>query len=604
MKNLKYILFSSMIAAMFSCSLLEPEPENRSNFDRVLSDPFWTDGLLVRGYVALNYSVYGSPFRWDEVATDDAVSNNPFNNYRVIADGSWSSVFNPQNVWATCFEGIQYINSFLEVVDEQVFRVEDQLMDELYKRRLKGEAYALRGILKYVLLRHHGGVGADGQLWGTPIFNEFLTFDADFTRPREKFSDCVRSAYEDMDVALEMLPFDYFKVNNVDDFPENFSDLKIGSSAEILAKIAAYNFTCGDKIRQRVSGRITLAYKLRLALLHASPAFNEGNESLWEKAADIAGILLDDVGGPSGLDPLGHIFWLGSQVERCDLNANPPKDMPEYIWRKPNNENKADYELDNFPPSCQGYGRINPTQNFVETFPMLDGYPIGQSSTYRYDAQNPYVGRDPRLLQIVVCNGTSFKSRTINTGIGLGLDCLESLPTSTRTGYYLKKLLREDVNVGTTVTLQRHIDPFIRYTEVFLAYAEAANEAYGPTGDPKGRGYHAKSIIKAIRERAGIEGSDSYLVSINNKDDMRKMIHNERRIELSFESFRFWDLRRWSKPGQLYDKLNETVQGVRIEDGVYGRFDVEERKYRDHMIYGPVPKSDIDKFKYIQNNGW
>ena len=53
--------------------------------------------------------------------------------------------------------------------------------------------------------------------------------------------------------------------------------------------------------------------------------------------------------------------------------------------------------------------------------------------------------------------------------------------------------------------------PFIRYTELFLGYAEAANEAWGPTSDPNGHGFTAYDVVKAIRERAGITEGDDIL---------------------------------------------------------------------------------------------
>ena len=41
-----------------------------------------------------------------------------------------------------------------------------------------------------------------------------------------------------------------------------------------------------------------------------------------------------------------------------------------------------------------------------------------------------------------------------------------------------------DVNRALgSVTNQQHYIPRIRYTEMYLAYAEAANEAWGPKGD-------------------------------------------------------------------------------------------------------------------------
>lgn len=50
--------------------------------------------------------------------------------------------------------------------------------------------------------------------------------------------------------------------------------------------------------------------------------------------------------------------------------------------------------------------------------------------------------------------------------------------------------------------------------------------------------YSAYDVIKAIRSRAGVgtTNGDAYLESIkDDKDKMRELIHNERRIELSFE---------------------------------------------------------------------
>jgi hypothetical protein len=202
------------------------------------------------------------------------------------------------------------------------------------------------------------------------------------------------------------------------------------------------------------------------------------------------------------------------------------------------------------------------------------------------------------LAQIVVYNNAEIKSgKAIKTSVGSGIDGLGSLSTSTRTGYYLRKLLRPDVTVGTTSNPQDHVDPFIRYTEVFLTYAEAANEAYGPTGGPKF--YNAKSIIGMIRERAGIVDGDTYLASISSTEDMRQIIRNERRIELSFESFRFWDLRRWNI------NLSEPAKGMSIsEAGVYTVINVEPRNYKNYMIYGPIPKMEVDNFNFIQNSGW
>jgi hypothetical protein len=177
-------------------------------------------------------------------------------------------------------------------------------------------------------------------------------------------------------------------------------------------------------------------------------------------------------------------------------------------------------------------------------------------------------------------------------------DAVNVLPTSTRTGYYLRKLMREDVNLNPNSTsTQKHYPVHIRYTEIFLAYAEAANEAWGPDGTGS-FGFSARDVIAAIRKRAGITQPDNYLASVITKEDMRKLIRNERRLELSFEDFRFWDLRRWK------ENLTEQAKGVLITDNTYNVQPVESRQYSDFMYYGPIPLTEALKANLQQNKGW
>jgi hypothetical protein len=177
-------------------------------------------------------------------------------------------------------------------------------------------------------------------------------------------------------------------------------------------------------------------------------------------------------------------------------------------------------------------------------------------------------------------------------------DAVNVLPTSTRTGYYLRKLMREDVNLNPNSTsTQKHYPVHIRYTEIFLAYAEAANEAWGPDGTGS-FGFSARNVIADIRKRAGITQPDNYLASVITKEDMRKLIRNERRLELSFEDFRFWDLRRWK------ENLTEQAKGVLITDNTYHVQPVESRQYSDFMYYGPIPLTEALKANLQQNKGW
>lgn len=582
-------IFSLLLVSTFiftACELLDPKDDNHSTFDRVYDEPAYAEGLLIKAFTYIPTNDY----RWDEVATDDAVSNDKLNTFSRIARGEWSALNDPQSVWNDANRAILYINEFLTIVNDVPWKSTSKEQNDLFIRRLKGEAYALRGMFKYFLLRNHAGFTSNGELLGTPIYNDFLKTQEDFAKPRAAFNESVNSAYADFTEALKYLPMDYGDVPNMAALPAGFGE---------VTDINNYNTVMGNFSRQRVSGRITKALRSRLALLVASPAFNTADDqALWQSAANYAAELLNDLGGVSGLDPNGHIFYLAAQVTNANLTSGDLTDIGEILWRRPIYSDNV-RERANFPPSLFGNGRVNPTQNLVDAFPMANGYPISDVTNSKFDPTKPYTGRDPRLNRYIVYNGSSMKNTTILTGTGGGNNAVDAIPTSTRTGYYLRKLLREEVNANpASLTTQQHFQTHIRNTEIYLNYAEAANEAWGPSGKGS-NAYSAKDVIAAIRKRAGITQPDKYLASITDKAQMRSLIRNERRLELCFEGHRFWDLRRWK------EDLTIPARGVKVDGTTYNYFIVEERAYdNDYMHYGPIPDKETVKFNIIQNKGW
>jgi hypothetical protein len=156
---------------------------------------------------------------------------------------------------------------------------------------------------------------------------------------------------------------------------------------------------------------------------------------------------------------------------------------------------------------------------------------------------------------------------------------------------------------GSSVNAE-HTYTLVRMTEVLLNYAEAANEAWGPDADPNTYGFTARQLISNLRIRGGITQPDAYLATITNAAGLRALIHNERRIELSFEGFRFWDIRRWNEVSTMQTSANAAL--ITNNAGVYSYVfsNIEERKFTDNMIYGPVPYSEIVKYNLVQNKGW
>ncbi len=574
MKSLiKNILIVFVFASFIGCEI-EPINENRLNFDNLSNFPEKAEGILLNGYTGLV-----NQYSFSEAGTDDAMSNILNNNYKRIALGELNAQFNPTARWNS-YERVFWVNKFLEIIDRgETQWNRDTLTNTMFEMRMKGEALALRGLHHFYILQAHAGIGQSGNLLGIPYFTEFIEADGNFNVPRQSFETSVQSIMADFNDALKLLPTDYgLSQGQLDPWYSNLEGFDYDK----------YGIVNDNFFDLRISGRIVKALKARLALFAASPSFLN-NQSYYEMAAEDASKILNTIGGVAGLDPKGIEFYAS------DNNIQ----SSESLWRGSIGGNSTTFERRMFPPSVNGNGEINPTQNFVDAFPMLDGTPINDSNIY--DPQNPYANRDPRLEKYVVVNGAEFGGGIINTGVGGGNDRLDSIPgQSTTTGYYLKKLLQPEVRINNDGTAQgkRHANVYFRYTELFLILAEAANEIGGP--DHQVNGISARDVIAAIRKRAGITQPDNYLASISTPEDMRKLIRNERRLELSFEGHRFWDLRRWGLP------LNETAKGYFFDGNNYLELpSVEIRNYQSFATYMPIPNSEILKFSELeQNNGW
>jgi len=86
-------------------------------------------------------------------------------------------------------------------------------------------------------------------------------------------------------------------------------------------------------------------------------------------------------------------------------------------------------------------------------------------------------------------------------------------------------------NLYTTINF-----PLLRYADVLLMYAEAANEANGAPDEL------AKQCVLKVRNRAGVKTDEAQMGDYRS---FRDLVRNERARELAFEGLRKWDLIRW-----------------------------------------------------------
>jgi hypothetical protein len=146
----------------------------------------------------------------------------------------------------------------------------------------------------------------------------------------------------------------------------------------------------------------------------------------------------------------------------------------------------------------------------------------------------------------------------------------------------------------------------MRLADFYLFYAEAMNEAYGPSVIPAGFTISAIEALNIVRNRVSMPP-----VNASTTNELRARIIRERQIELAFEDARYWDLRRW-KVAENY--LNRPIRGVTIvKDPVSGVFTytpnvfVENRVFDATKMYlHPIPQTEINKAGgvLLQNINW
>jgi hypothetical protein len=124
-------------------------------------------------------------------------------------------------------------------------------------------------------------------------------------------------------------------------------------------------------------------------------------------------------------------------------------------------------------------------------------------------------------------------------------------------GFFIRKA--SDLSLLQSEVQQYDIDYIVmRFAEVMLNYAETANET--------GKSDVALTILKEIRNRAGIEaGADgNYGITTTTREGIREAILAERNIEFCFEGKYFWDLRRLRMLDRLDGKTKFGVEAIAI----------------------------------------
>lgn len=588
------LIGAGLLFAAVSCTDgYEPEPVELVSIDFVFSK---TDSLGTNAVKFMN-NIYATLQNghnrvggdYLDAGSDDAISINVSDpDVFKLAMGRYSASTRVESDmrWKEYYSGIRKANIMINHIDVVPFMltyINSKGETKPLNVSMKSEARFLRAYFYFELIKRYGGVPLMGD--------EVHLLGDDMEIPRNTFEECVQYIVDELDDIKDDL-----RTNPMPDF---------------------------DQYAHTPTRETCLALKSRLLLYAASPLFNEspiepGNELIgyasynkerWNDAAKVAKEFIDEY-GPNG-NGAYNLTQSTSDDENRDfrdvfLGFYNKTNNPEVIFYRPGAENKA-IETNNgplgFSGNSMGKGRTLPTQNLVDAFPMKDGMFPGEEggSKYTINQSDPYENRDPRLDYTVLHHGSSWLNTTLDISTG-GLNNPSNSAEYSRTSYYMCKFMGK-FSGESEYSNKIHLWVMFRYAEILLNYAEATNEYLSA---PNQDIYDA---IIALRARAGIEPGDYSLYGLKEnmtQEEMRKVIQNERRIEMAFEEQRYWDIRRWRIAEDIF---KEPLKGLEIRvsgnSTLFNEVNVLNTTFDVKRYFYPIPYSEVVKNdNMIQNPKW
>ncbi len=562
MKNIKkiqVIAFCLFFATLFTgCEkdYFDTQPDNQLSVDGIFANRGQTEKWWAGLFTNIP-DIWDQPYSYQYGITSDEIDasnwlNPGINSGAITADGSPSG-------FMEYYERIRLATIFLERIDGNKEILNQEGGEEIIKH-YKGEARFLRAYYYWRMMKELGPVAFAPTVSAQP--------GDDFQIPRSTWDESVTTVLSEIEKAKLDLPVDYY-----------------------LDGIAIDGTQIG-----RINKIIATALESQILLYHASPLFNGNTElvdfknldgtvlfnqsydaSRWQKAAQKAKEAIDlaEANGKSlfrveNADPFRagflscrNLYWDGWRTEG--------------IWIRPAS-NVWSWEIHSSPRSTAGtaYNGIAVVQSLVDDYRMADGKEIEDSPEYNEDsyttAATPYyaegtntmyTNREPRFYAQITFNGAenpgSKKSGVNNSRVEFFLNGTSGKAGSPRdwpkTGYTPRKNIHPTFSVNPAVNVSRPA-MLIRLAELYLNYAEALNESN--PGDPSILLY-----LNKIKTRAGLPALAAGL----NQKEMRQEIRHERRIELSFEGHRYFDVRRWKIADQPGSNQGGAFYGMNMNKG-------------------------------------
>lgn len=616
MKIKSSLLWLSLLGlGVASCdgSFLDQTATNDLNEAVVFGDSTYASGFLTQIYTDVGFDTDGDRFGGHntgssngglQVACDEAEfrPSSSITTGMAFATGTVNPVIVTDDVWKTCYRQIRACNTFLSKIDKTP-------MVESTRKQYIAECHVLRAWYYYMLVRHYGGV---------PVIGDTLyTADDKVKAERDTYEYCINYIVNEVQTALNMKVLRPRTSGSTNGRVNEAVCLGLLSRVYLDAASPLHNNPegqWGTPETKDLLGYPTYDKERWLKSLTASRSImtmTTGDYRIYEVHAD------KDNGNA---DELGWGYYaVQIAADFADVTAYGDFKYPygayqEIIFQKKEPEGIRVCDL-YCPPSCGGdkYGGYI-YWDLCEAFPMIDGKAIDDPTGKYYsgyDPRAPKQYRDPRLGNVATFNNQQQmsggdKTHMVFTYIGDG-QTDDAIYSGSPTGLYIKKMVHRNC-AGNYFVEPPMSRPLIRFAEILLNYAEAANEYYGPDWSENLGGVEMNpyECLKLIRRRAGIEAGEDGMYGLKanmTQDEMRKAIQLERRLELCFEGFRFFDVRRWmiaeETDNQMMHGLELTLpSGANKANNAsytWRIVDVRKHVFRPSMYFFPIPYNETVK---------
>lgn len=415
----------------------------------------------------------------------------------------------------TPYTRIRDCNALLENID-----IKGANLDKKFRDEVKGQAYYLRAIQYFDLMRVYGGV---------PIVTSVQVpslEDPSIKLPRATVAEVVAQIIADLDMASTLLPPTWDSANYG-------------------------RFTRGA----------ALAQKSRVLLTFASPLFNKNWDSSTERwdnalAAGLAAEkqLTTDGFGLYGTNAkqwsemflVNNAFCKEAIVVQLLATGSSAVNI--------NNGWEASLRL----VSQGGRGAMEAPKEMIDLFPMADG--SRPTAANNYDEFVFFKNRDPRFYRTFAFSGSNWPyTNTLTSAAQPVVWAYRWVDNSNKFYFsgnnnenspaFVRKMSNPTESNASSFQFSGTDIFEYRYAELLLNIAEC----YAAKGEIT----NSLAYLTKIRQRVGIPSANNYGIgTLSSKYDAIEACLYERRVELAYEGKRYWDVQRW----MLY--TNETPTGI------------------------------------------